>query len=249
MVSTKRAIFESVAIGLILTALTLSVGLLLGWVTEVNWLEAFAVVTSYGSTWLCVRQKRFNYVFAVVSTAAYAWLFFQWELYASMIVNIYLVPTVIYGWFRWRNDDNTRPVKHVEPKWIPVYLLVTGAVYAGAVAVITLLGGAFAPMDAVILVGTILAQFLLDNKKIETWYIWALVNVAAIYVYFSSGLFLAGFQYIFFLANTVIGFLAWQKTLVPNVKVDKNLNALIHDTALAVPQHTRNFLKETYSGN
>lgn len=215
MVTTKRAIIESVIIGVALTALSYLVGLSFGWATDLNWLEVFAVFTSYGSTWLCVRQKRFNYVYAVFSTAAYAWLFWQWDLLASMVVNLYLVPITIYGFFRWRNDADTLPVRHVEKKWIPGYLLLTALVYAGAVAVITAFGGAFAPVDAVILVGTILAQFLLDNKKIETWYIWVIVNVAAIYTYFASGLFLAGFQYIFFLANTVIGYLAWRKTLEP----------------------------------
>lgn len=239
MVSTKRAIWESIGIGVVLTALSYAVALWAGWATEVNWLEVFAVFTSYGSTWLCVRQKRWNYAFAVVSTAAYAYLFFQWGLYASMVVNIYLVPTVIYGWFRWRNDDNTRPVKHLQPRWIPAYLLVTAAFYVGAVLIITALGGVFAPVDSIILVGTILAQFLLDNKKIETWYIWAIVNVAAIYTYFASGLFLAGFQYIFFLANTVIGYLAWRKTLVPNT--DRNVDYLLASDT--VPHNTKEVLR------
>ena len=213
MISTKRAIAESIILGVVLTAVSYLIGFLAGWITEVNWLEVFAVFTSYGSTWLCVRQKRFNYVYAVFSTAAYAWLFYQLDLYASMIVNIYLVPITIYGFFRWRKDTNTLPVRHVELKWVPIYLIGTVAVYIGAVYAITAVGGAFAPVDSAILVGTILAQFLLDNKKIETWIIWVIVNVAAIYVYFSSGIFLAGVQYVLFLANTVYAYIEWRKTL------------------------------------
>ena len=78
--------------------------------------------------------------------------------------------------------------------------------------IVNLAGGTLATTDSVILVGTMLAQFLLDNKKIENWAVWAVVNVFAIYTYFSAGLTLAGFQYIFFLANTVYGYVMWQRS-------------------------------------
>ena len=66
--------------------------------------------------------------------------------------------------------------------------------------------------DAMILAGTILAQFLLDNKKLENWAVWAVVNVFAIYTYATAGLALAAFQYVFFLANTVYGYIIWRRS-------------------------------------
>jgi len=67
--------------------------------------------------------------------------------------------------------------------------------------------------DSLILAGTILAQFLLDNKKLENWAIWAIVNVLAIYTYLSTGLILVAFQYVFFLLNTVYGFVLWKGSM------------------------------------
>lgn len=211
--STLSAFTQAIIVGVVLTGVSYIAGVLFGWITEVNYLEVFAVFTSYASTYLCVVQKRINYVFGAISTFAYGILFLQSGLVASMILNFYLVPTLVYGWFRWKKDSETRPVKHVELKWVPVYLAVTVAFYIGAVTISAAFGGAFAPVDSAILIGTILAQFLLDNKKIETWIIWAVVNVAAIYVYFSSGLTLVGFQYILFLLNTVYGYYSWHKSM------------------------------------
>lgn len=213
----KRNIVEAVILGVILTGLSYAIGLAAGWIENVNGLETFAVFTSYASTYLSVRERRNYYLWGMVSTAAYCLLFFQQGLLASAIVNAYLTPSLIYGWFRWGKDVNTRPVRHVQLKWVPVYLAVTGVVYFGAQWVVSALGGRFATWDAVILVGTILAQFLLDNKRIETWIIWAIVNVAAIYVYFTTGLALAGFQYIFFLLNTVYGWYMWRKSMEANL--------------------------------
>jgi len=129
-----------------------------------------------------------------------------------MLLNLYLTPALVYGWFRWKSDSNTRPVTHVQLKWVPVYLLVTAVAFAGAYGIANALGGGMLLADSIILVGTMLAQFLLDNKKIETWPVWVIVNIAAIYTYFNAGLALAGFQYIFFLLNAFYGYYMWNKS-------------------------------------
>lgn len=208
-----NAVVQSILVAIVLTGISYGVGFAFGWIDQISWLETFAVFTSYACTYLCVKEKRINYPIGAISSAAYCVLFFQQDLLASTAINALLVGSLVYGWFRWRSDANARPVTHLQPKWGIVYLLATAAVYGLVVLTVSLLGGQLATWDAVILVGTILAQLLLDNKKIETWFVWVIVNVAAIYVYFTAGLTLAGFQYIFFLANTVYGFVEWRKSM------------------------------------
>lgn len=210
---TTNDVLFAIGLGVLLTGLSYAIAFMAGWVSEVNLLEAFAVFTSYGSTYLCVVQRRFNYIFGAISTAAYCVLFFQFGLLGSAGLNGFLALWLVYGWIRWRKDRITRPVEHVKLKMVPVYVFVAAAGYGIAFLIVTALGGQLAAFDVAIVAGTLLAQTLLDNKKIETWYIWAVVNVLAIYVYFSSGLYLVGFQYILFLANTVWGFIEWRTTM------------------------------------
>ncbi len=201
-------------VGVVATALSYFVAIAVGWLTtaDLNWLEVFAVFTSYVCTFLCVRQRRINYPIGAVSTAAYAVLFFQSDLLSSAVLNLYLTPTLVYGWIRWRADNNARPVGRVKLRWWPVYLAVTAAFYVGASLISSAFGAAFAWTDALILAGTVLAQFLLDNKKLENWVIWAAVNVLAIYTYGAAGLWLVMFQYVLFLLNTFFGFVMWRKS-------------------------------------
>ena len=212
----KNVFVQALLIAIVLTSLSYGVGFVAGWVTALNWLEVFAVFTSYASTYLCVKQKRFNYIFGAISSGAYCYLFFTTGLLASTVLNAALAVWLIYGWFRWRSDANTLPVTSLlapgNRKWIPVYIIGSLVFYGVVLAAVTALGGTLAVIDSVILVFTVLAQILLDNKKIETWPVWVIVNVAAIYVYFSSGLFLVGVQYIFFLANTLYGYYEWHKS-------------------------------------
>lgn len=226
----KRNVVEGIILGIILTALSIFVGLSAGWIDTVNYLEVFAVFTSYTCTYLCVMERRINYVWGAVSTAAYCVLFFQWGLFASMGVNAYLALALVYGWFRWKNDDNSRPVLHVDLKWIPVYILATALGYAGILWITTALGATLPATDSVILIGTLLAQFLLDNKKIETWWVWAVVNIVAIYVYFTAGLALAAFQYVFFLFNTGLGWYYWKRSMQETVEVTTPANVVPQTT-------------------
>lgn len=215
---TATNVAQGVVVGIILTALSYIVGLQAGWLESVNLLEVFAVFTSYVCTFLCVMERRVNYPIGAISNAAYAFLFFQFGLLASSITTAYLTIALVYGWFRWKSDSETRPVRKVEAKWIPVYVLTTLAFYGGVLWLVNIAGGTLAATDTVILIGTMLAQFLLDNKIRSTWVIWAIVNVFAIYTYSTAGLALVAFQYLFFLANTGLGWYYWNKSMDLSLK-------------------------------
>ena len=211
--SLKTHLIQGTVLGVILTALSYLVGFQMDWVKELSLLEVFAVFTSYLCTFLCVVERRANYPIGAISNAAYSLLFFQFGLYASAATTAYLTFALAYGWFRWKSDTVAIPVRHVELKWIPAYLAATAAFYLLALGLVTAVGGKLALTDTVILIGTMLAQFLLDNKRIETWLAWTVVNVFAIYTYSTAGLALAAFQYVFFLINALYGWYMWKKSM------------------------------------
>lgn len=220
MIFTKRYIAEALILSTVITGALLLATTLLAH-QSINWLETASVFFSFASTWLCTRQSRFNYVFAVVSTALLSITFYQAQLFGSMALNLYLIPTVIYGWFIWGKDASPRKVEHVKPKNLILYLGVTAITWAGAFAVITACGGEMVALDGWLLVGTVLAQFLMDRKKLESWIVWIAVNVVSVYVYFENGLYLLAAQFVLFLANAVIAFIQWRKSMI----VDKELDA------------------------
>lgn len=197
--------------GTAITAFFTALAQVFGW--DFSTLELFAVWTSFICTFLCVFQSRWNYPVGIVSTTLLAVMFYQSNLLGSAILNVYLIPTLVYGWFVWGKDSETRKVEHVRLKDVPVYILVTGAVYLGAKYLITKFGGTLGALDAWLLVGSIFAQFLLDRKRIETWIVWIAVNVVSIYVYFNAGLYLVGLQFVAFLLNAVWGYYEWNRTM------------------------------------
>ncbi len=212
--SVRRDVVLAVGAAVALTAASYGLGLIAGWITDVEWLEALAVAASYACTALCIVQRRVNYVIGAVGTALYAVLFFRHGLIASAFLNVYLTPQLVYGWFRWRRDDQTRPVTWLlaDLRWVPAYLGVTIAAYLGGAWLVRALDGQLAWADSAILAGSILAQFLLDNKRIETWFVWIAVNVLAVWTYVAAGLVVAGLQYVIFIGTAVMGFTAWLRS-------------------------------------
>src|ERR1700734_3596114 len=125
----------SFIIATILTTLTYWSGMEFGWIKEVNWLEYFSVWTAYSSVYLTVVQSRLNYVIGAVSVAALGVLFYQQNLFGSMALQVYLFPIMLYGWFRWGSDLNTRPVTSLGwDRWTLGYVVITALAYAGAYA-------------------------------------------------------------------------------------------------------------------
>jgi nicotinamide mononucleotide transporter len=215
----NRDVFNSLWIALLATGVSYLLALAFGWIHSVNFLEAFAVFTSYSCTWLCVRQRRFNYVIGAISVVAYGVLFFQANLFSSALLQAYLLPTLIYGWWRWRRDSDTRPVTWTKLRWYPLYLLGGLAAYFAIYFGTTALGAHLAALDSGILVASILAQLAMDNKRLENWIVWFAIDIVATGEYFTSGLYIVAFQYLFFLYTAVQGFYDWRKSMKAQVSV------------------------------
>lgn len=213
----RNVFFQAAIIAVVLTGLTYLLAFSVGWVTEPNWFEIAASAMNYAATFLSIKQKRFFYLIGIGASAIYAYVYGEAGLLASAVLSMYLTLSLIYGYLRWGKDKKSRPVHNLSWKWVPVYAVATAAFFAGAYFTVQALGGTFAFWDAAILVLTILAQFLLDNKVIQTWAVWTAVNVVGVLVYFNTELYFAAMQQLIFGVANLWGFLAWRRSM----KVDE----------------------------
>lgn len=211
---------KALILGVILTQISFVVATNLGWNYEFNWLEYIAVASSYACTLLCVWQSRWNYPIGVFTTFLYSILLWQWGMPALAIFNLYLVFSLAYGYWRWGPDGKSLPVTDLKfDGWLLGYVGLGVCIYfmlIGADWFILQKELQAAPMLATDIIAAVLsgiAQFLLDNKKRQTWMVWAVVNVFSIYLFVAQGLYLVMFQYIFFLGNTIYGWISWTRSM------------------------------------
>lgn len=227
----KNVFVQAFLIAVALVVSTYALAYSLGWIQgDPNWWEIAASGLNYGATYLSIKQKRFFYLLGITASGIYAYVYGDAGLIASAVLSAYLTISLIYGFLRWGGDKKTRPVHRIQGWWWLAYIGATGVFYGGAVLITTALGGSFAPFDAAILVLTILAQFMLDNKVIETWAVWTLVNIVGVGLYFTAGLHFAAIQQLIFGFANLWGFLAWKKTMNPkesltSVNIDDKVTA------------------------
>ena len=211
----------SAVLGIVLTALSYAVAYAMSWDVTFNWLDATAVATSYSCTWLCVVQSRLNYLIGAVSVALYSALFFRDGYNALAWFNLYMVGSLVYGYFRWGRDSKPRLVTLLGlDRWTVVYAAIGISIAVACVVVNQYFPGTFRPVDIWITALSGVAQALLDNKRLQTWPIWFIVNILSIYTFYQdatnnhvTGLYIVALQYVMFTVNTGIGYVSWKRSL------------------------------------
>lgn len=210
-----KDILIAAGVGIGLTVASYLLAVFAGWISaeNVNWFEVGATVLNYGSFYLCVQQRRLYYLIGVAGYVLFVVVYLQSNLLASAALSIYLSFALIVGYFMWGRDSASLPVTRLSWRWLPVYVAVTFAAYLGAVALFSALGGSFTFWDSAILIFTLLAQFMLDRKKIGTWYVWGAVNVIGVVLYFNSELYFIALQQLLFGLANIYGWWEWRKSL------------------------------------
>lgn len=204
----------SAVLGIVLTAISYGVAYLAGWDVQFNWLDATAVATSYSCTWLCVVQSRLNYLVGAVSVALYSALFYRDGFSALAAFNLYMTGSLLYGWFRWGRDSSPRLVTSLKfDRWTLGYVCIGIAIAADCMLVNYFIPGTFAPMDITITALSGVAQALLDNKRLQNWHVWLVVNLLSMWAFYHAGMFIVLLQYVLFTVNTLIGYISWKRSM------------------------------------
>lgn len=183
-------------------------------------LEIFATIFTVLCVVLAVKRSTLQYPIGIIGTILYFFVFREVQLYASAGLQIFFLFVQLYGWWFWLyGDQGKRPkITTLSKQALAAFLgvgLVVSVLFGKGLNLFT--NANMAVLDSVIFGFSVIAQFFLDRKKIETWFVWAIVNVVSIFVYFGQGLALTGWLYVFLLINTIWGYIEWKKNLNTNL--------------------------------
>jgi len=163
---------------------------------------------------LAVRRSLWQFPFGFLGTGLYLFVFWEARLYSSAILQIFFAAVQGYGWWYWLKGDNGRapPIRSTPPAWLAGYCL------AGLAFALLFSQGLerwtdarMALGDASILGLSVVAQVLLDRKRLENWLVWAVVNVLSVWVYAAQGLQVSAALYVFLFFNAFWGYWEWRR--------------------------------------
>jgi nicotinamide mononucleotide transporter len=177
-------------------------------------LELGANLFTATAIFLAGRNSVHTWWNGIVGCSLFALLFYQANLYADVLLQVFYIVTSVFGWWKWARGahGDPLPISHADFSsllWtVPVGIAATAA-YGALLHFYT---DAYAPfVDSAVLVFSIIGQILLIQRRIENWAFWLLVNSIATPLYFSRGLYLTAVLYAAFWINALASWMWWQK--------------------------------------
>jgi nicotinamide mononucleotide transporter len=178
--------------------------------------EALGFVTGALCVYLVVRENVWNFPVGIANNAFFLVLFAGARLYGDAALQIIYIALGFQGWYLWlRGGEHHTPLK-VERASRRLLAGVGAFVVAGTVGLTFFFRAVndSAPfLDAFTTALSLGAQYLLNRKAVENWWLWMTADVVYIYLYFARGLHLTAVLYFVFLGLCVAGLRSWLRTM------------------------------------
>ena len=72
---------------------------------DLSWIEAVGTLAGLLCIWLASLEKISNYAFGLINVTLFAIIFFQIQLYASLLLQLFFFAANIYGWYAWSRQS------------------------------------------------------------------------------------------------------------------------------------------------
>ena len=195
---------------------------------DMSWIELVATLFGLLAVWLSAKEHISNWGFGLINVALSGFVFFQSQLYSDVFLQVYFFATGIYGWWQWSRVDKTNAEHAVKISFMtPQYQIGTAVFIIISTVLIGFFiqsGGlqqlfptifkvpaSFPYVDTLIMMMSIVGNYLLTIKKIESWILWVAVDIIAPVLYFQKGLLLFTLEYLIFLALAIFALINWLK--------------------------------------
>lgn len=183
-----------------------------------NWLEVIAVVLALAMVFCNIREIHWGWPLAAASSLLYVFIFGEAKLYGDASLQVFFAVVALWGWFQWlrghRADGSSLKVARLTPHGLMFTVLASALLWPAIGYFLKTFTDTDVPWwDAFPTALSVVGQFLLGRKFIETWALWIVVNVVSIGLYAYKGLWLTVGLYAVFVVLSVAGWRAWQKHL------------------------------------
>lgn len=180
-------------------------------------LEVISFVLSVLTVALNIRQSHWGWLFAIISSATYAVVFYGAKLYGDMGLQFVFIVVSVWGWHQWLHGGAARSVLSVSRTdgagwrasvigWALGFLLLAWFLSRFTDTDVP-------RIDGFLTAGSLLAQVMMSRKKLENWIIWIVVDIVYVGLYIYKNLMLTAGLYALFIVMALAGYVAWKKTM------------------------------------
>lgn len=167
---------------------------------------------------LTIRQSVWCWPAGLVQVFLFIFVFWQARLYSDVVLHVIYVGLGIYGWWKWTRgnpaDGGALPVARAKATALATWTAVGVAATIGVGVAMRRFTDADRPYwDAAVLALSLVAQWLMARKVLESWLFWIAVDVLAIGLYATKALYPTAGLYAVFLVLAITGFFQWKRSM------------------------------------
>lgn len=214
-------------------------------VYELSYIEAVGTIAGLLCILLASFEKTINYLFGLINVTLFGVIFFQIQLYANLLLQVFFFIANIYGWYAWSRVNNQQQAE-LQIRWLSLpKAMLTLVISIIAIAYLTfnidnvftlfarwtidilngfganlvmpeLIPDAFPFWDSTMTVLSVVAMVLMTRKYVENWLLWVIINVISIVVFYKQEVYAMSLEYVILLGIALNGSRLWIKSAKQN---------------------------------
>ena len=183
--------------------------------------EVLGFITGAVCVLLVIEQNIWNFPIGIANNIFFIILFLSSRLYGDMALQVVYIALGAIGWYQWLYGGEHRTklhVSHTSAREAAILVVLGALATAGMREYFLRINDAAPFLDALTTVLSLVAQYLLNCKRIENWYVWITADVLYVWLYVQKDLHLTAVLYAIFIGMCIAGLRSWSKALREQAK-------------------------------
>jgi len=196
-------------------------------VLESHYLKIFewlATISGFIYIYYTIREDTRLWIYGIISSALFIWVFFKSLLYANSILYIYYVIIGFYGWYSWSQSEKQRDkgakltIHRSSAKELVAYISASLLFAIPVYFILVKFSDSDAPLiDALLTTGGMVATWMLTRKIIEQWIFWIIIDVIWCGLMIYKGMYPSLLLFVAYTILAIKGYFEWKKDLAMSV--------------------------------
>lgn len=189
---------------------------MLDWlITE--WPQVLGFVTGAICVLLAGLRNVWTYPIGIANNVVLFIVFIGAGVYAAAGLQIVYLAMGVHGWWRWtRGVEQSRTYIADAPRRAWPWLVLAGLVGTAVLVwvLLTFTDSELAWADAATTAASLVAQYMLNRKWIQNWFVWIGVDIVFVGLSIAAGLWVIAALYVLFIGLCVFGYTSWRRVAV-----------------------------------
>ncbi|HCS62264.1 MAG TPA: nicotinamide mononucleotide transporter [Microbacterium sp.] len=180
----------------------------------VEWPQVLGFATGAACVLLAGLRNVANFPIGIANNIVLFFVFIVAGLYAAAGLQVVYLVMGAHGWWRWtRKVEQSRTYIASTPRRAWPFLFSTGVIMALVLiwVLTTFTNSELAIADAGTTAASLVAQYMLNRKWIQTWFVWIAVDIAFVALAIAAGIWVIAALYLLFIGLCIFGYRSWRQ--------------------------------------